>query len=216
MQSVASDFNTNSSEDLEAQRRRFRQYKQRESLNRQYSDEKHPKKLSARQSAYSSQRSSIDQYGESLESVSKESSRTLSYGSETSVSYYDQSVRSSRYFTKRQLSKLKRIVNNFLIFRFKSKLLIQFQKWKRLCGQRTVLNQRKCDFKSSQAALKPETIEIFDDFNSRSDLQSVGPKKKVAFVIQAQSPSRILANELTAIKQKGLLRKILQKWSHYA
>lgn len=49
VQSIASEFATNSSEDLEAQRKRFRQLKQRESLTRQYSDEKHPKKLSNRQ-----------------------------------------------------------------------------------------------------------------------------------------------------------------------
>ena len=46
LHSIASEYLTNSSEELEAQRKRLKQIKQNESLNRQYSDEKHPKKLS--------------------------------------------------------------------------------------------------------------------------------------------------------------------------
>jgi hypothetical protein len=42
-----SEFQTNSSEDLEVQRRKFQQMKQHSSLNRHFSDEKHPKMLSA-------------------------------------------------------------------------------------------------------------------------------------------------------------------------
>lgn len=187
MQSVISDFNTNSSEDLEAQRRRFKQLKQRESLSRQYSDEKHPKKLSHRSSHLDSLRaSSLSDYGESAgsELVSGRTQTELSYGSET-ISYYEHSVRSSRFFTKRQLAKLKRIVNNFLIFRLKSKLLIQFQKWKRLCGQRTVFNQRKTQL-DFQASLKPQTLDIFDHFDSKADIQTYAAAKqtkKVAFTV---------------------------------
>ena len=46
------------------------------------------------------------------------------------LSEYQYSIQTSKYFTKKQLAKLKRIVNNFLIYRLKSKTQIYFQKWK--------------------------------------------------------------------------------------
>ena len=146
MQSVASEFQTNSSEELEAHRRRFRQMKHNESLNKQYYDEKHPRAKindsSRNQSSRQSSNFSADEYGESIDSYI---GKTISsdYESDKENSYFDYSIRSSKYFTKRQLAKLKRIVNNFLIYRLRSKMQIQFYKWKRLGGQKTILNQKR-------------------------------------------------------------------------
>ena len=54
----------------------------------------------------------------------------------TTLSEYEYSVQTSKFFSKRQLGKLKRIAQYFLIDRFKSKMQIFFSKWKTMTKPR--------------------------------------------------------------------------------
>ena len=79
----------------------------------------------------------------SASTCSSHSGSIYEHNSSDETSDYQCSIATSKYFTKKQLVKLKRIITNFLLLRQRSKLQIHFNKWLKLMGRSTKIRSKK-------------------------------------------------------------------------